>query len=205
MRVSWGILADMLTLWEQKRHERSQFTTLLVVPLQKFTTLAITQGFCSAFSPIIPLLWLNCMSNLTQYFYSYTSVAYFFPAQHGSVIHVCEAVLQVLANSPILWNDSKMHLMGCVVCLLLSGVMRSWFSFLRTNSVQFLFHKAPEVTHGRAGFIAAQRCLFQSAVVWRVCVCHSCVVCLGEKWFIYTSLVAMIGVSFCFVLLDLFL
>lgn len=95
--------------------------------------------------------------------------------------------------------------MGCVVCLLLSGVMRSWFSFLRTNSVQFLFHKAPEIAHGRAGFIAAQRCLFQSAAVWRVCVCHSCVVCLGEKWFIYTSLVAVIGVSLCFVLLDLFL
>lgn len=36
-------------------------------------------------------------------------------AQHGSVMHVCEAVLQVLANSPALLNDSKMHLMGCVV------------------------------------------------------------------------------------------
>lgn len=90
-------------------------------------------------------------------------------------------------------------------CCRLSGVMRSWFSFLRTNSVRFLFHKPPEIAHSRAGFISVQRCLFQSTVVWRVCVCRSCVVCLGENWFIYTSLVAVIGMSLWFVLLDLFL
>lgn len=115
MQVSWGILADMLTLWEQKRRERSQFTTLLVVPLQKFTALAITQGFCSAFSPLTPLLWLNCMSNLTQYFYSYTSVAYFSPAQHGSVIHVCEVMLQVLANSlTVEWQQTASDGLRCL-------------------------------------------------------------------------------------------
>lgn len=65
-------------LWKCRNHERSWFTMLLLVQLADVYSLTVKPGFCSAFSPVpnIPLSQLNCMSNVTLYFYAYTSVAY---------------------------------------------------------------------------------------------------------------------------------
>lgn len=95
-----------------------------------------------------------------------------------------------------------MHLLRCIARLLVSVWSDEKLNQPPLDKLGVVsFHKAPEIADSGISFIL----VFPVGGGVTFAYILSCVLCLGENWFIYISLVAMIGMSLLFAFLVLLL
>lgn len=176
---------------------------------------ALPVGFCST-SPLpgILLLSLSCMSSRTLSLFIYLccllvtclwcSMWLWCTSLRATHCSVCEGAPAVSpTDGQSLWHPAA-ALAKCICC---TALLVSVWSDAELNQPPLdklgvvSFHKAPEIAGSGINFILVFS--VSSGVTFAYIL--SCVLCLGENWFIYISLVAMIGMNLLFAFLVLIL